>query len=376
MGSKEGNQESLLSDARGCFSKGHKSDPTSVTENTGHGRKETRKAVVLSAKALAEYHEFHGLKGFGRIEATRETGGKVTSETRYFVLSWVPTPEVMLAAVRDHWAIENALHWQLDVSFREDAIARDDDRPTARKTFDAKAHADLLAEIPTLIGSLEMQRRIGATTQQLVSLSKDNVLKPRIDIPTIKSPWRVSDGLSLVAELQGMATSVDPTDNHWEGIQQAKCRSGLGVGKIIASIRARRLQIGRREDREGYAGFSVLKAEIDGLKLLKQEQSEGKMVSAAVFAHSVGMRSEGWFEKLAAAGHTPATRMPHPKWGGMRVYLSQADVAEFHKRFLTASTMEREFGLHKRTLMARLKAAKVRAFAPSCQDFGALYLGP
>jgi predicted transposase YbfD/YdcC len=28
---------------------------------------------------------------------------------------------VMLAAVRDHWAIENALHWQLDVSFREDA---------------------------------------------------------------------------------------------------------------------------------------------------------------------------------------------------------------------------------------------------------------
>ena len=38
----KGNQESLLSDARGCFSKGHKSDPTAVTENTGHGRKETR----------------------------------------------------------------------------------------------------------------------------------------------------------------------------------------------------------------------------------------------------------------------------------------------------------------------------------------------
>jgi hypothetical protein len=50
----KGNQESLLSDARGCFSKEHKSDPTAVMENTGHGRKEIREAVVVSAKALAE----------------------------------------------------------------------------------------------------------------------------------------------------------------------------------------------------------------------------------------------------------------------------------------------------------------------------------
>jgi hypothetical protein len=34
---------------------------------------------------------------------------------------WLPAPEVLLATVRAHWAIENALHWQLDVSFREDA---------------------------------------------------------------------------------------------------------------------------------------------------------------------------------------------------------------------------------------------------------------
>jgi predicted transposase YbfD/YdcC len=86
-----------------------------------HRRSQTRKAVVVSAKALEEHHEFPGLKGFGRIEATRETDGKVTCETRYFALSWMPAPEVLLTTVRDHWAIENALHWQLDVSFREDA---------------------------------------------------------------------------------------------------------------------------------------------------------------------------------------------------------------------------------------------------------------
>ena len=115
------NQESLLSDARGCFTGLGAAYREAVTEETGHGRRETRKAIVVSAKSLEDYHEFPGLKGFGRIEAIREMDGKVTSETRFFALSWTPTPEVLLSTVRDHWAIENALHWQLDVSFREDA---------------------------------------------------------------------------------------------------------------------------------------------------------------------------------------------------------------------------------------------------------------
>jgi len=38
-----------------------------------------------------------------------------------FALSWIPAPDVLLATVRAHWAIETALHWQLDLSFREDA---------------------------------------------------------------------------------------------------------------------------------------------------------------------------------------------------------------------------------------------------------------
>jgi predicted transposase YbfD/YdcC len=66
--------------------------------------------MVVSAKGLAEHHEFPGLKAFGRIEATREIEGRVTSQTRFFALSWTPTPEVLMDAVRAHWAIENALH--------------------------------------------------------------------------------------------------------------------------------------------------------------------------------------------------------------------------------------------------------------------------
>ncbi|WP_308430853.1 ISAs1 family transposase [Allgaiera indica] len=111
----------LLSDARCCFTAPEDLRHQAVTEEAGHGRKETQKAVVVSAKALGEYHDFPELKGFGRIERTREVEGKATSETRFFALSWMPTPETLLTTVRDHWAIENALHWQLDVSFREDA---------------------------------------------------------------------------------------------------------------------------------------------------------------------------------------------------------------------------------------------------------------
>jgi predicted transposase YbfD/YdcC len=115
------NQDSLLSDARACFAALKDDHPTAVTEEAGHGRTETRKAVVVSAKGLAKHHDFPGLTAFGRVEATRETAGAATSETRYFALSWMPAPDVLLATVRAHWAIENALHWQLDVSFREDA---------------------------------------------------------------------------------------------------------------------------------------------------------------------------------------------------------------------------------------------------------------
>ena len=77
----------------------------------------TRTGTVVSAKGLAEHREFPGLQAFGRIEARRETDGKVQTQTRYFALSWVPEAEVFIATSRAHWGIENALHWQLDVSF-------------------------------------------------------------------------------------------------------------------------------------------------------------------------------------------------------------------------------------------------------------------
>ena len=115
------NQDSLLSDARAALGKVKPEHPTAKTETRAHGRIETRVGVVIAAKGLAEHHGFTGLKAFGRIEATRLIDGKVETDVRIFALSRQLSADALLSTVRAHWQIENALHWELDVAFREDA---------------------------------------------------------------------------------------------------------------------------------------------------------------------------------------------------------------------------------------------------------------
>lgn len=117
----KGNQDSLLSDARSVLGKVRKGHPSSQTETRGHGRIETRTGVVVAAGRLAEHHDFPGLKAFGRIEETRLIDGKTETGVRIFALSRVLPAAILLSTVREHWQIENALHWQLDVTLREDA---------------------------------------------------------------------------------------------------------------------------------------------------------------------------------------------------------------------------------------------------------------
>ncbi len=89
----------------------------------GHGRIETRTATVSRDIGwLQDLHRWPGLEAVGKVEAARETEGRTKTETRYYIMSRKMSPEELLKAVRTHWAIENSLHWVLDVQMGEDDL--------------------------------------------------------------------------------------------------------------------------------------------------------------------------------------------------------------------------------------------------------------
>jgi predicted transposase YbfD/YdcC len=94
---------------------------TAAATDGGHGRIEQRRASLSSAIGwLQERHAWPGLKAIGKVVAVRETGGKTTVKTRYYLLSTAPSPARFNQVVRTHWDIENGLHWVLDVVMNED----------------------------------------------------------------------------------------------------------------------------------------------------------------------------------------------------------------------------------------------------------------
>ena len=92
-----------------------------TTIDADHGRLETRHYWITSdIECLGVKGSWAKMASVGLVESHREVGGAVSIEQRYFLTS-LPCDAVRFAqAVRQHWGVENALHWVLDVSFRED----------------------------------------------------------------------------------------------------------------------------------------------------------------------------------------------------------------------------------------------------------------
>jgi predicted transposase YbfD/YdcC len=91
------------------------------TREKGHGRQERRSYTVIhDPQMLRQRDLWRDLNVIGLCVSERTVKGKTTVEARYFIGSRKASAKVYGQALRNHWRIENTLHWQLDVSFGED----------------------------------------------------------------------------------------------------------------------------------------------------------------------------------------------------------------------------------------------------------------
>jgi len=123
------NQPKLLEAAKTAIgtARRKKGKRSAQGKEISHGRREERMAVVASASMVAKELDFPGLNAFAMITSKR--GADKTVE-RYYLLSRYHRPAQLLTIVREHWGIENRLHWTLDVVLDEDlARNRKDNAP-------------------------------------------------------------------------------------------------------------------------------------------------------------------------------------------------------------------------------------------------------
>lgn len=120
------NQSGLLEDIRLLFAEadaagfqGVDAAHTETLEKIG-GRVESRRYELLSAEGLPGISEWAGCRCVGRVTRKRTKGEKVSEEIIHYITSLDFDAEQFGKSVREHWGVENGLHWALDVIFRED----------------------------------------------------------------------------------------------------------------------------------------------------------------------------------------------------------------------------------------------------------------
>ena len=93
----------------------------SQTVDGDHGRIDARKYTVCpDVDWLKQRHDWPGLQSVIRVEYAREIKGKTKTSRRYYISSLKIGPKEMALMIRNHWQIENNLHWVMDMTFRQD----------------------------------------------------------------------------------------------------------------------------------------------------------------------------------------------------------------------------------------------------------------
>jgi predicted transposase YbfD/YdcC len=178
--SLKGNQGTLSEDVRTFFEKPpqHSVLPCHKTVDAEHGRIETRICSISTDIAwLQERHpHWAGLNSIVKIESTREKGEKIEKENRYYISSLDTTPAHMLAAIRSHWAIENTLHWVLDMSFGDDQCRIRKDNAPANMAIIRHCALNMIQQTKTKRQSVKrMRKKAGWDNNTLETILRQNL---------------------------------------------------------------------------------------------------------------------------------------------------------------------------------------------------------
>ena len=91
---------------------------------SGHHRREKRQVTAVSIEQIGDLYkqaQWSGLQTVVKVVRTRHLWNKTTQEVMFYLSSLPPDAQQLGKAIRQHWSIENQLHWVLDVTFGEDA---------------------------------------------------------------------------------------------------------------------------------------------------------------------------------------------------------------------------------------------------------------
>lgn len=140
------------------------------TDEKGHGREEYRSYIVCPVPDdLPDGSRWTKLKAIGIAISDTQRDGKNCCEVRYYILSRYLSGCGFAEAVRDHWGIENRLHWQLDVTFQEDQCRV------------RKGHADtnlsILRRTALSLLKNELTRKVGIKNKRLAAALDDTYLE-------------------------------------------------------------------------------------------------------------------------------------------------------------------------------------------------------
>src|SRR5262249_7075834 len=128
----------------------------------GHGRTETRETFVAPAPAgMTAWGAWVGLASIVLVirRCLDHTTGKESEDVRYFLSSLPARGKRLASAVREHWGIENGLHWVLDVAFNEDRMRQRDRTGIENLALLNRLAVSLLRQDKTIKAGVKCKRK-------------------------------------------------------------------------------------------------------------------------------------------------------------------------------------------------------------------------